>query len=106
LTKSLALAHAHERLRVNAICPGPIDTPMLWGNFKGVPREEALPRVLATCPDPRIAAAEEVAETVAFLVSDEARFINGVALPIDGAKAAGVMPAHRYRLDFALSEDM
>ncbi len=105
-TKSLALAHAHQRIRVNAICPGPIDTPMLWGNFAGVPRDEALPRILATCPDPRIASVDEVAATVVFLASDAARFINGVSLPIDGAKAAGVMPPHRYRLDFQLDPDV
>ncbi|MFE7423126.1 SDR family NAD(P)-dependent oxidoreductase [Rhodococcus sp. NPDC057529] len=104
-TKSLALAHAHQGIRVNAICPGPIDTPMLWGNFKDVPRDEALHRILATCPDPRVATTEEVAATVVFLASDAARFINGVALPIDGAKAAGVMPGHRYRLDFPLSAE-
>jgi len=104
-TKSLALAHAHQGVRINAICPGPIDTPMLWGNFKGVPREEALRRILATCPDPRIASAEEVAAAVLFLASDAARFINGIALPIDGAKAAGVMLPPRYRLDFELSSD-
>lgn len=103
-TKSLALAHAHQGLRVNAICPGPIDTPMLWGNFRGVPKQDAVHRILASCPDPRIAQATEVAATVLFLVSDEARFINGVSLPIDGAKAAGVMPAHRYRQDFELRE--
>jgi NAD(P)-dependent dehydrogenase (short-subunit alcohol dehydrogenase family) len=103
-TKSLALAHAHEGLRVNAICPGPIDTPMLWGNFAGVPRAEAARKILASCPDPRIATAAEVAATVLFLASDSARFVNGVSLPIDGAKAAGTMPAHRYRLDFELRD--
>ena len=105
-TKSLALAHAHQGVRVNAICPGPIDTPMLWGNFAGVPREEALRRILATCPDPRVATPEEVAAAVTFLASDAARFINGVSLPIDGAKAAGVMLADRYRLDFPLAEEI
>lgn len=106
LTKSLALAHAHQGVRVNAICPGPIDTPMLWGNFAGVPREEALRKILATCPDPRVADAEEVAALVVFLASDAARFINGVSLPIDGAKAAGVMLPSRYRLDFELAEEV
>lgn len=104
LTKSLALAHAHQGVRVNAICPGPIDTPMLWGNFQGVPRQEAERRILATCPQPQIAAASEVAATVVFLASPEAQFINGVALPIDGAKAAGVMTGDRYRLDFPLMD--
>ena len=106
LTKALALAHAHERIRVNAICPGPIDTPMVWRNFAQVEdRSEALHRILATCPDPRLADADEVAAAVLFLCSDAARFINGVALPIDGAKAAGVMRADRYRLDFALADE-
>jgi NAD(P)-dependent dehydrogenase (short-subunit alcohol dehydrogenase family) len=105
LTKSLALAHVHERIRVNAICAGPIDTPMVWGNFAGVTdRSDALHRMLATCPDPRLADPDEVAAAVLFLCSDAARFINGIALPIDGGKAAGVMRADRYRLDFDLSE--
>lgn len=100
LTKSLALAHAADGIRVNAICPGPIDTPMVWANFVGVERGEAQRRVLASCPDPRIAHPREVAATVRFLASEQARFINGVALPIDGAKAAGIMPSDRYRTDF------
>ena len=103
-TKSLALAHARDQIRVNAICPGPIDTPMVWANFANEPdRGVALHRILATCPDARLASAVEVAAAVLFLASDSARFINGVALPIDGAKAAGVMVADRYRLDFPLS---
>lgn len=105
LSKSLALAHAHQGLRVNAVCPGPIDTPMLWGNFEGVPREDAARRILATCPDPRIAAAGEVAAAVVYLTSDVARFVNGVILPIDGAKSAGVMPSDRYRLDFDIAKE-
>ena len=103
-TKSLALAHAHDNIRVNAICPGPIDTSMVWSNFKDVEnRDEALRKILATCPDARLANPEEVAAAALFLASDSARFINGIALPIDGAKAAGVMTANRYRLDYPLS---
>lgn len=105
-TKSLAVAHAHQNIRANAVCPGPIDTPMLWNFVRDVESDdEALHRLLLTCPMPRVASAEEVADTVLFLASDSARFISGAAVPIDGAKAAGVMPSHRYRLDFDLLDD-
>jgi NAD(P)-dependent dehydrogenase (short-subunit alcohol dehydrogenase family) len=103
LTKSLALAYADRRVRVNALCPGPIDTPMIW---QGVPpemdREEFIRRAVAACPTPRMAAPEEVASAALFLASDEASFVSGVGLAVDGAKAAGVFNANRYRLDFDL----
>jgi NAD(P)-dependent dehydrogenase (short-subunit alcohol dehydrogenase family) len=49
-----------------------------------------------------MAAPEEVARAAIFLISDEASFISGVGLAVDGAKAAGVFNADRYRTDFAL----
>jgi meso-butanediol dehydrogenase/(S,S)-butanediol dehydrogenase/diacetyl reductase len=59
--------------------------------------------VLAPCPMARVGAAEEVAQAVLFLASDESRFITGVGLAIDGGKAAGTMTAGRYRLDFTIN---
>jgi NAD(P)-dependent dehydrogenase (short-subunit alcohol dehydrogenase family) len=104
LTKSLAITYAHRNVRVNAVCPGPIDTPMMWaGADSAAEREAALPTILASCPAARVADAEEVAAAVLFLASDESRFISGAALPIDGAKGAGIMPIERYRLDFAIN---
>lgn len=103
LTKSLALSYADQRIRVNALCPGPIDTPMIWRNlFPEDDREEYVRRVVASCPTPRMAAPEEVASAALFLVSDESSFISGVGLAVDGAKAAGAFKADRYRLDFDL----
>lgn len=105
LTKSLAVTYAHQNIRINAVCPGPIDTPALWrGTETEAERQERVPAILATCPAARIAAADEVASAVLFLASDESRFINGVALAIDGAKAAGIMPLDRYRLDFPVNQ--
>lgn len=104
LTKSLAISYAHRNVRVNAVCPGPIETPMLWrGADTEAERQARTPTILASCPAARIAGAEEVADAVLFLASDESRFISGVALAIDGAKAAGIMPIERYRLDFAIN---
>jgi NAD(P)-dependent dehydrogenase (short-subunit alcohol dehydrogenase family) len=104
LTQALAVSYAHLNVRVNALCPGPIDTPMLWG---GAATEEErrvkLPAVLATCPAARYASADEVARAALFLASDDCPFISGVGLAIDGAKAAGIMPIDRYRLDFSLN---
>jgi NAD(P)-dependent dehydrogenase (short-subunit alcohol dehydrogenase family) len=104
LTKSLAVAYASHNIRVNALCPGPIDTPMLWaGATTQQDRRAVLPARLASCPAARYGAPEDVASAAVFLASDESTFINGVGLAVDGAKAAGVMPADRYRLDFAIN---
>ena len=103
LTKSLALAYADRRVRVNAVCPGPIDTPMIWqGLAAEADREAHMRRAVASCPTPRMADPSEVARAALFLVSDEASFVSGVGLAVDGAKAAGVFNADRYRLDFQL----
>jgi len=101
LTRALAVAYAAANVRVNALCPGPIDTPMLRGIGSG-DFEEMLPHYLASCPAARAGGADEVAAAAVFLASDESRFITGAALPVDGGKAAGTMPADRYRLDFKI----
>jgi len=103
LTKALAVSYAHRNIRVNAICPGPIDTPMMWGPARTEDERRArLPAILASCPAAQYGSADDVAQAALFLASDQAAFINGVGLAIDGAKAAGVMPIDRYRLDFEI----
>ncbi len=105
LTKSLALTYADRRIRVNALCPGAIDTPMIWGGLgPDGDREEHARHVLANSPTPRMAAPEEVARAALFLVSDDSSYVSGVGLAVDGAKAAGVFNADRYRMDFQLME--
>ena len=101
LTKSLAVTYAHRRIRTNALCPGAIDTPMIEGII-GSEGEEGLRRVLANSPTPRMASPEEVAYAALFLVSPHSTYVNGVGLAVDGAKAAGVFNADRYRTDFEL----
>jgi NAD(P)-dependent dehydrogenase (short-subunit alcohol dehydrogenase family) len=89
LTRSMALDHAHEGVRVNAVCPGSVDTDMIheaWKNFGDV--EEAQRRWAEKHPMGRIAQPEEVARVILFLASDEASFITGVALPVDGGITA------------------
>ena len=98
LTRSLALTYADQELRINAICPGPIATDMTyagWDAAGGI--EEGKRRALAVCPARRIASPDEVAGLVLYLVSAEAAFITGAAIPIDGGKTAGLMPIERYR---------
>jgi meso-butanediol dehydrogenase/(S,S)-butanediol dehydrogenase/diacetyl reductase len=103
LTKSLALAYADQRVRVNALCPGPIDTPLVRAfRAPGEDEQTFVRRVVAACPTPRMASPDEAARAALFLVSDEASFITGVGLAVDGGKSAGVFKADRYRLDFAL----
>jgi NAD(P)-dependent dehydrogenase (short-subunit alcohol dehydrogenase family) len=106
LTKALAVTYASARIRVNALCPGPIATPMLWGTAKTREERQArLPAILATCPAAHYASADDVAQAALFLASDESAFVNGVGLAVDGAKAAGVMPIDRYRLDFPIAAE-
>lgn len=92
LTRSLALSHAAEGIRVNCVCPGSIETPMLEATFAAAgdaaarAAREALFR--ARHPLGRFGRPEEVSETVLFLLSDAAGFITGVALPVDGGRLA------------------
>jgi NAD(P)-dependent dehydrogenase (short-subunit alcohol dehydrogenase family) len=91
LTKSMALSFAKNNIRVNCICPGSIDTPMLRtalsssGDF-----DENWRKTEMVIPMGRIGAAEDIANATLFLASDEASYITGVALPVDGGRTAGV----------------
>ena len=91
LAKSLALSLA-PRVRVNVICPGPIDTPMLpkfWSRTDKTQIEERLNDwVERDIPLGRRGKPEEVAQAAMFLASDRASFITGVALPVDGGYLA------------------
>jgi len=82
LTKALALEHIERGVTVNAVAPGGVDTPLL-SQF-GFP-EGASERLLATMMSPMgFAQPEEVAGMIAFLLSDEARFMTGAVVPFDG----------------------
>ena len=87
LTRAMALDHAHEGIRINAVCPGAVDTHMLYSE-RGDTVEEVRAANLATIPEGRIPTGEEVAELVAFLADDRARHVNGANLSIDGGYTA------------------
>jgi NAD(P)-dependent dehydrogenase (short-subunit alcohol dehydrogenase family) len=91
-TRSLALAHAPEGIRVNCVCPGSIETPMLEATFAAAGDEAAVAARIAAFrarhPLGRFGKAGEVAETVLFLLSEGAGFVTGVALPVDGGRLA------------------
>lgn len=92
LAKSLALALAADRIRVNVVCPGLADTPMKVGftGRSGDPAEAAAneAKLMANVPMGRLVQAGEVADAALWLVSDEASFVTGVALPVDGGFTA------------------
>jgi 3-oxoacyl-[acyl-carrier protein] reductase len=96
LTRSLALAHADRGLRVNVVCPGPVETDMIQGSWAAIGEEVGRLRARAMCPQGRIADPGEIASAVCFLASEEASFITGAVLAVDGGKSAGMMPAERY----------
>jgi len=89
LTRAMALDHAAEGIRVNAVCPGAVDTPMLVsGHGAAVTAEEVHARSLAAIPQRRIPGPEEIAELIAFLAADASAHITGAAIPIDGGYTA------------------
>lgn len=89
LTRSLAVRYAPDNIRVNAVLPGVIDTPLIYqqiaGQFQDV--EAMRQRRNAASPMGRMGDAWDVAHAALFLASDEAKYITGVCLPVDGGKA-------------------
>ena len=81
LTKSIAVRYAKDGVRCNSIHPSTVDTPLVQEMFKDpVKKQQRLDEV----PLGRLAKASDVAHAVLYLASDEASFINGIALPVDG----------------------
>ncbi len=86
LSKSLAVELAGDNIRVNVICPVMGDTGML-GDFMGVPdTPENRARFIATIPMGRLCVPRDIANAALFLASDDAAFITGVELPVDGGR--------------------
>ena len=81
LTKAAARALGPQGIRVNAVCPGPVESPLV----AGMP-PTAIAAMVATTPLGRLATPEEVADAVAWLCSDAARFVTGQTLVIDGGR--------------------
>lgn len=89
LARALALDYAKGGIRVNALCPGIVDTPMLRDVARKAPDPEAAWKEMTDAqPIGRLATPEEIADAALWLVSDEARFVTGVALPVDGGFTA------------------
>lgn len=99
LTKSLALCHADDRIRINCVCPGPVErTRMIEENFALRPdRQEAVRELIRASPLARawgrMISPEEIADAVMYLTDESSRMVTGTAIAIDGGKSLGVPPA-------------
>ncbi len=89
LTKAMAIDHGRQGIRVNCICPGDVDTPMLPedAKFRGMKWNEYLAGA-SNRPLGRVGTPEEIAKAVLFLASDESSFMTGAALVVDGGGTA------------------
>ena len=85
LTKNAAVEYANDGIRVNAVCPGAIMTPLMSGQTTERQKEILAPQALTRFGEP-----EEVAAAVVWLCSDQASFVTGVALPVDAGSVAWV----------------
>jgi NAD(P)-dependent dehydrogenase (short-subunit alcohol dehydrogenase family) len=98
LTKALALAHAKDKIRFNAVCPGPVAGTRMMENDVALAADPSAYRAALIQASPlsaalgRMATVEEIAESVGYLVSDAAVMVTGCVLQIDGGKALGVPP--------------
>lgn len=101
LTKNMAIDYGRAGIRVNAVCPGFIDTPMLRGVMGMDGMSEVLADITAAHQLGRLGTAEEIASACLFLCSADASFVTGVALPVDGGYTAG----HRHGVSALLGLD-
>lgn len=97
LTKTLAVEWGHRGVRVNAVAPNGVDTPMIRD---GIPTAFLHDVMLDRTPLGRLATPEEIAAAIAFLLSDDAAYVNGTVLEVDGGLTAGFL-THRHGADLA-----
>ena len=89
LTKALALEHAEDGIRVNAVAPGEVNTPMIKAGRDKPPTGDELQELAdATIPIKRLAEPEEIAEVVLFLASEKSSYMTGSILPVDAGYTA------------------
>jgi len=89
LTRSMALDYAQDGIRVNAICPGTIETPMVDGLLDGMPDRDAAEELFKSFhPMGRFGTAEEIAHAVLFLCDENVQFMTGTMLSVDGGWVA------------------
>jgi NAD(P)-dependent dehydrogenase (short-subunit alcohol dehydrogenase family) len=89
LTKAMALDHAHEKIRVNCICPSVVETDLVKSVFDESERGQAMLKArLATIPLGRLGRPEDVAEMAVYLASEESAWLTGAAIPLDGGVTA------------------
>lgn len=84
MTRAAALDYAREHIRVNAVCPGVTDTPLLSGHLSGLSTNP----YLAGIPMGRMASPAEIGEAVIWLCSDQASYVTGLVMPVDGGWTA------------------
>ena len=88
LTQCMGMDHAHQGIRVNAVCPNEVNTPMLRSGFatRGFDPDTAVAELGGTVPIGRIAEPEDISDVILFLASDEARYICGALVEVNGGK--------------------
>ncbi len=88
LTRALAMDHATDGIRVNAVCPGEVNTPMLQSERAEAVTEQLLAKIAATVPMGRLADPDEIARVVCFLASDAASYMTGAMVSVDAGYGA------------------
>ena len=87
-TQCLGRDHAHQNIRINAVCPNEVNTPMIRSGFsiRGLDPDKAIEELSETIPLGRIAEPDDISDVILFLASDEARYMCGSLVEVNGGK--------------------
>ena len=88
LTQCLGRDHAHQNIRVNAVCPNEVNTPMIRSGFKirGLDPDQAIEELNSSVPLGRIAQPDDIADVILFLASEDSRYMCGSLVEVNGGK--------------------
>ena len=91
MTQCMAMDHAGQGIRINAVCPNEVDTPMLRNGFaiRGLDPDKGIEELAATVPIGRVAVPTDIADVVVFLASDDASYMCGALVEVNGGKPIG-----------------